>query len=175
MYGLCSGVIRIRTAVVQVHNSSRPTRQKSAKIYLDRSKPRSGPAPIQGLPKPTLDTRKPVPGNGTDAASVGGGKVDVDVGDPSLSLPLVLLKLREANGDCPKELATIGGASLGTRRKSRTYDNLRLQCILGSCKAAQDTRLIARAQRSTMHVATASFQTHEEWKYPPLRYGFLCL
>lgn len=112
------------------------------------SKPRSGPAPIQGSPKPTLDTRKPAPGNGTEAASVGGGNFDVDAGDPSLPLPLLLLlKLREGNGDCcPKEL-TIGGASLGTHRRSRIHDNGRLQHNLGSRKAALDTRLIARAQR----------------------------
>jgi len=44
--------------------------------YLDMSKPRSGAAPIHGLPNPTRDTRKSVPGNCTDAASLGGGNLD---------------------------------------------------------------------------------------------------
>lgn len=139
---------------------------KSQRTYLDISKPRSGPAPIQGLPKPTLDTRNPVPGNGTDAASVGGGKVDADACDPLLPLPLLLLKLREGNGGRPKELATIVGTSLGTHRKSPTDDSGRLQYILGPCKAAWDTRLIARAQHSDGNSNAATFPAHKDGNTP---------
>lgn len=61
--------------------------------YLDMSKPRSVAAPIQGLPKPTRETRRSFPGNGTDAASVGGGNLDLDALVSLRPLPLVLLPL----------------------------------------------------------------------------------
>lgn len=61
--------------------------------YLDMSKPRSVAAPIQGLPKPTRETRRSFPGNGTDAASVGGGNLDLDALVSLPPLPLVLLPL----------------------------------------------------------------------------------
>lgn len=66
--------------------------------HLDMSKPRSVAAPIQGLPKPTRDTLRSFPGKGTDAASVGGGNLDVDA-EALRPLPL-LLRSRLADCDC---------------------------------------------------------------------------
>lgn len=60
-------------------------------LYLDISKPRSVAAPIQGLPNPTRETRKSFPGNGTDAALVGGGNLDFGVLALALRLLLPLL------------------------------------------------------------------------------------
>lgn len=53
--------------------------------YPDIFKALSGAAPIQGLPNPTLDTLKSVPGNGTDAASVGAESFDGDPGSDDVA------------------------------------------------------------------------------------------
>lgn len=81
--------------------------------YLDMSNERSVVAPIQGLPKPTRETRKSLPGKGTDAASDGGGNFEAF---RSLVGLLLLLSSRPSPGRGARTLVLDPRSSKGGTR-----------------------------------------------------------